>query len=301
MGHAVAVSSGSAALHLGLLALGLGAGDEVALPSYVCTALLHAVQHVGATPLLADIHSATYNLCPDDVRRRLSPHTRALIVPHMFGRAADLEALLDLGLPVIEDCAMSIGAERGGKRLGSHGALAVISFYATKVLCAGEGGAVVTSDPDLADRVRDLREYDGRSDPGPRFNYKLTDLQAAIARAQLQKLDSFLDRRRALGRRYTRELGGTEGRLPQFGPGDFPFRYVISHPLGADHLIPRFESAGVSARRPVFRPLHRVLDCPDGDYTASSWAFAKTISLPLYPSLSQDEVDRILQVALETL
>ena len=299
--HAVAVSSGSAALHLGLLAMELRAGDEVVVPSYVCAALLHAVQHVGATPLLADIDSATHNLCPHDARKRLSPHTRALIVPHMFGRAADIGALLELGVPVVEDCAMCIGAECGGRKLGSHGAMAVVSFYATKVVCAGEGGAVVTSDPDLADRIRDLREYDGRSDPGPRFNYKLTDLQAALARAQLRKLEGFLGRRRALGLRYARELARTSGQLPHFGPGDFPFRYVVRHPRGAEELIPRFESAGVAVRSPIFRPLHRYLGHADRDYPATTAAFRDAISLPLYPSLSEDEVGRILAAAQEIL
>jgi dTDP-4-amino-4,6-dideoxygalactose transaminase len=219
----------------------------------------------------------------------------------MFGRAADLESLLGLGLPVIEDCAMCIGAERGGKKLGSHGALGVFSFYATKVLCAGEGGAVVTSDRNLADRIRDLREYDGRSDPGPRFNYKLTDLQAAVARAQLQKLHDFLDRRRALGLLYTRELEDTEARLPQFGSGDYPFRYVVAHPRGAEELIPHFEAAGVAARKPAFCPLHRHLGHLDRDYPATSTVFTDAIALPLYPSLSEDEVGRVLAAAREVL
>ncbi len=299
--HVVAVSSGSAALHLALLALGIGPGDAVAMPTYVCAALLHAVQHVGADPLLVDIDPETLNIAPGDLAERLTPRTCAVLVPHMFGRAADLHALLALGVPIVEDCAMSLGAQIGGKTLGSLGRLAIFSFYATKVLGAGEGGAVAAATPELAERVRDLRDYDGRTDATPRFNYKLTDLQAAIARAQLRKLDPFIARRRQLGARYTQELAGTGALLPCFAPGDYPFRYVIRHPAGAPDLIPRFEANGVAARRPVFSPIHRCLDQPDRGYPNATAAFHQALSLPLYPALSETEVNRILQTAREVL
>lgn len=299
--HVVAVSSGSAALHLSLLALHIGPGDGVLLPSYVCTALLNAIHHVGAQPVLADCDPRTGQIDPDDARRRSAPSVRAVIAPHMFGKTADIAALKTLGLPIVEDCALSLGATDGKRPLGSLGHLSVFSFYATKVICAGEGGAIATSDADLAHRLRDLRDYDGRTDGKPRFNYKLTDLQAAIARVQLEKLDSFIARRRQLGLRYRDALIGTSAHLPAFAHGEFPFRYIVHHPTPASALIPQFEKRHIAARRPVPDPLHRCLKLPDQAFPKATAAFEYLVSLPLYPSLSDPEIDAILHAAQEVL
>jgi dTDP-4-amino-4,6-dideoxygalactose transaminase len=219
----------------------------------------------------------------------------------MFGRAADLESILDLGVPIVEDCATSIGSGYRGKKLGSFGRLAVFSFYATKVLCAGEGGAVATSDAQLAEHLRDLRDYDGRRDGSTRYNYKLTDLQAAVGRVQLGKLDQFVERRREMGSQYARALESTDAQVPRFGPGEYPYRFVIRHASGADVLIPRFESAGAAARRPVFWPLHRSLGVPDNEFPCASEAYQDAISLPLYPAMSEVEVDQLLRAAHDIL
>jgi perosamine synthetase len=139
--HAVAVSSGTAALHLSLRALGVDEGSEVILPSYVCTAPLNAVKYVRATPVLVDIDPATYNITAETIIKARSNRTRAIIVPHMFGLPADIDPIISLGIPVIEDCAHSIGARYRGRLTGSIGLLSVFSFYATKMLGAGEGGS----------------------------------------------------------------------------------------------------------------------------------------------------------------
>ncbi len=157
--YGVAVSSGTAALHLGLLALGIGEGQRVAVPSYVCTALLHATWAVGAVPVPCDIDAQTRNMAPAALAQLES--VDVAIVPHMFGLPADMDAFDKLGIPYIEDCAMSIGATRAGRPLGSNGALSICSFYATKMLGVGEGGMVLTDERHLADAVRQRREYDG--------------------------------------------------------------------------------------------------------------------------------------------
>jgi perosamine synthetase len=232
VGHVVVCSSGSAALHLSLLALGKRAGDRIGMPSYVCSALQNAIRHVGAEPHLVD-------LAPDGFNINLASMPRdcdGVIVPHMFGHAA--YGVATASFPVIEDCAKAIGASYGGKKLGSIGLLGVFSFYATKVLCAGEGCAICTDDKALADLLRDLRDYDGRIDPILRFNYKMTDIQAAIARAQLQSLDTFISVRRDLANRYSDALRGYPLTLPNFAEGDIAFRYVIRHDKKeADALI----------------------------------------------------------------
>ncbi|HLE42853.1 MAG TPA: aminotransferase class I/II-fold pyridoxal phosphate-dependent enzyme, partial [Methylomirabilota bacterium] len=191
----VAVSSGTAALHLALLALGVGPGDEVLVPSYACAALLHAVRAAGAVPRPVDVDPATFNLDPDAAKRASSARTRALIAVHAFGLPADLEPLRALGVPVVEDAAQALGARCGRRPVGGLGEVGVLSFYATKLMTTGEGGMLVSGDARLLAAARDLREYDEKPDDRPRFNYKLTDLAAALGLAQLARLDGFLARR----------------------------------------------------------------------------------------------------------
>jgi perosamine synthetase len=153
----VAVTSGTAALEVALRALGIGPGDDVLLPSYVCAAPLMAIQRVGALPRLVDIELDTFNIDPAAARRTLTSKTKAVIVPHLFGLPANLTALEQLGVPIIEDCAQTIGATEQGRPVGSIGLLTVCSFYATKLLCTGEGGMVLSRDESLLERARRLR------------------------------------------------------------------------------------------------------------------------------------------------
>ncbi|MGD9026338.1 MAG: DegT/DnrJ/EryC1/StrS family aminotransferase [Desulfobacterales bacterium] len=139
VGHALALSSGTAALHLTLLAMGVGPDDEVIIPCFVCTALLHAVQYVGAKPVLAEIDPATYNIDPSDVQKRISNRIKAIIVPYLFGLAADLDRLLELNIPLIEDCAQAVSGWYQNKPLGTFGAAAIFSFYATKMMAPARG------------------------------------------------------------------------------------------------------------------------------------------------------------------
>lgn len=287
--YGVAVASGTAALHLGLLALGIGTGDRVLMPSYVCTALLHATWALGARPVLADIDRATRNLDPGEAGRRAGL-VQAVILPHMFGLPAAVEEFCGLGVPLIEDCAMSIGAERKGRKVGSMGEMAICSFYATKVLCAGgEGGMVLTDSAELADRVRTLREYDGLPADRQRFNYKMTDLAAAIGRVQLRRLGEFVARRRALAAVYQRELQEVSVEPPPSEQGHIYHRFVIRLPGRAEELIKALERRQITARRPVFQPLHREVGEPDAAYPNTATACAGDVSLPLYPTLRDAE------------
>ena len=152
---AAAVSSGTAALHLTLLAMGIGPDDEVIIPSYVCTALFHAVQYVGAISVPAEIDPKTYNIDPDDVQKRITTRTKAIIVPHMFGLAANLDRLLNLDVPVIEDCAQAVGGTYHQKPLGTFGQASIFSFYATKMMATGEGGMVTSNSAEIIDCIRD--------------------------------------------------------------------------------------------------------------------------------------------------
>ncbi len=293
----VATSSGTAALHLALLALGVGPSDEVILPSYTCVALLQAVRYVGAVPRLVDLEPDGYNLSVAEVRRRITRRTRAILVPHMFGTPADIEALCGLGIPVIEDVAQALGATVGGRPVGSFGEVAVCSFYATKVITTGEGGMVLSGSELLLRRVRELRDYDGRRRLRTRFNYKLTDFQAALGLSQVHKLPALLDRRRQLAARYAERVQALGLRPPTVRPGSASiyYRYVVEVPDAA-RAREALQAQGVETSPPVFWPLHRYLGLPG--FPRTERAYRTALSLPLYPSLREEEVDRIL-LALE--
>jgi dTDP-4-amino-4,6-dideoxygalactose transaminase len=291
----VAVHSGTAALHLALVGLGVGPGHEVILPSYVCAAPLHAVEYVGATPRLADVDPRTYNLDPIDVRRRMSPRTRAIIVPHLFGLPADLDVLLDLGVPLIEDCAHALGATYRGHPVGRFGAASVLSFYATKLITTGEGGMILSRDRSLLARVRDRRDYDERHRHATRYNYKLTDFQAALGRSQLRRFPAALARRAAIARRYRRAWAPLPIRLPESGQRSThaQYRFVIAVPRRATAAARQLLTLGVIARAPVYQPIHRTLGLSGFPGTEEAWRHA--LSLPLYPGLTAPEQAQVIQ------
>ncbi len=297
---AVAVSSGTAGLHLSLLALKIGKEDEVIIPSYVCSALLHAVRYVAATPVVADIHPETYAIDPGDLKKRITPRTRAIILPHMFGLPAGLDEILALGIPVIEDCAQSIGGRYKGRCTGGFGTLSVFSFYATKMIATGEGGMVLSDREDLLEIVRDLRDYDEKKTDRIRFNDKMTDMEAAMGISQLAKLPAFIERRKAIARLYSgavKERGIPTPAAPEDRDHIF-YRYVLR-----TQRLPEFLEAmnekGIECRRPVFHPLHRYLGLKGYPETEKAWREA--VSIPIYPSLADGDIQRTMDAMKDLL
>jgi perosamine synthetase len=290
--HAAAVNSGTAALHLSLLSLGAGEGSEVIIPSYVCTALLNAIHYVRATPVIVDIDPDTYNIDVRCIPKAITDRTRAIIVPHMFGLPADIDSIVSLGIPVIEDCAHSIGARYKDRYAGAFGALSIFSFYATKMLGAGEGGMVLSNDLNLIETIRDLREYDERETYVVRYNYKMTDFQAALCESCLRRLTTFIDNRRELARIYDAGLGGLKVGIPIVPEGGdhIYYRYVIKieDPI---RFIDKMHKRGIICRRPVFKPIHRYLQLTGFHMTDDAWE--KAVSIPIYPSLKEGEAIHI--------
>jgi dTDP-4-amino-4,6-dideoxygalactose transaminase len=281
-GRAVAVHTGSAALHLALLGLGVGAGDRVVLPTYTCAAVLNAVNYVGAEPILADVAPETANLDPDDVKRRLRAGTKALIAPHMMGRPAPLRELRALGVPLVEDCAMAVGGD-----VGQGGEVSSFSFYATKMMATGHGGAVLSGDRSIARRIADLVDYDNREDYRVRHNYRMSALAAALGRAQLAKLPDFVQRRRRIADYYYRTL-----ELGEPPPGHVFYRFLLR--VGPVERFVRFmASRGIECKRPVYRPLHRYVAGPSGEFPGAEELHRHWASVPLYPSLTRGEMERV--------
>ena len=290
--QAVATNSGTSALHLALLALEVGPGDEVIIPSYVCCALLNAVNYTGATAVLADICPKSYNLDAADVKKRLSSHTKAIIVPHLFGMAADLDPLLALNVPIIEDCAQAVGAVYNQRPVGTFGVAAVYSFYATKVITTGEGGMVVCNVKNIAERIRDLKTYDQKGDYKIRFNYKMTDIQAALGIVQLERLDSILRSRKVIAEQYTRAFKALDLNLPPDDCGHIFFRYVIGLNTDSRSEIEALAHKSIGCDRPIYLPLHRQMKRKGYPVTEKAWK--DSLSIPIYPSLTKDEVARVI-------
>jgi len=289
-GYATAVQTGSAALHLALLALGVKEGDRVVIPTYACAAVLNAVRYTGAEPVLADVSAETGNLDPEEVRRRLRARTRAVIVPHMFGRVAPVEEIRRLGPAVIEDCAMALGG-----KVGLRGEISVFSFYATKMIATGHGGMVVARDRRLGARVRDLVRYDNRDDYRVRYNYRMSGLAAAVGRVQLGRVPEFVKRRRQIADYYYRTLGlGAPPRDHVF------YRFVLR--VGPVGRFVRFMAArGIECKRPVYRPLHRYFPLPAGEFPGAEELHRTRASIPIYPSLRAVERDRVVRAVREAL
>jgi dTDP-4-amino-4,6-dideoxygalactose transaminase len=328
--EAVAMSSGTTALFLSLLALGIGPGDEVVVPSLSFIATANAVAHCGASPVFADVDPRTYNLDPACVEAALGPRTRAILVVHQLGLPADLDAIEAVarprGLAVVEDAACALGSRLHGRPVGSSGRLCCFSFHPRKVLVTGEGGMITTGDRAVAERLRRLR-HQGMSVsdlerhraarviteeyPEVGYNFRLSDLHAALGLAQLPKLPRFLARRRALAARYDEALASLEGVVTPFVPAGCEPNYqsYIVQLAGTerdrrDRLLGAMLRRGIATRRGLMAA-HRERAHAGariaGALPCTEAAEAQTLVLPIFPDLSDEDQERTLRAFGESL
>jgi len=291
--YAFAVSSGSAAIHLALLALNIEKGDAVVIPDYACAALLNCVKSVGATPILADIGDDHPNLSLSAVKNKLNARVKAVIIPHLFGQAQDLTPFKRLGVPIIEDCAQTFGLRVNGHTVGAMGHLSVSSFYATKLLCAGEGGMVATSSKRLAGKIDDLRSYDEKPSYSLRYNYKLPELSAALALSQLSQLSEFIQRRKAIAKFYNSRIRNAKFRFYCTSRDNIYYRYIVTTDKPVHKLIVPLQKKGIMAKRPLFRLLSSYMG--GSALKNSQRLFKSSISLPIYPTLTGKALARIVR------
>lgn len=292
--YAAAVNSGSSALHLTLLALGIKKGEEVIIPSYVCQALLNAIYYIDAKPKLVDVSLMDYNIEIKEIKKALTSKCKAIIVPHMFGVMANVDEIKKIGLPVIEDCAMSIGTSLKGKPAGSFGDLAIFSFYATKMLAAGEGGAVATPDKKLIEKIFDYREYDVKKKYHVRYNYKLSDINATIAVEQIKKLKIFIKQRKKIAEHYNKYFKSTELIIPKQHKhkDNIYYRYIVRTDK-VDNLRKYLKAKKIICGHGVMVSLHQLLNIKKG-FSNTNRILNTAISLPIYPSLTLDEQRRVI-------
>jgi dTDP-4-amino-4,6-dideoxygalactose transaminase len=308
-GHAVAVNTGTSALHLALLAAGVGPGDEVITVPMTFVATVAAIVYAGAKPVFVDIDPDTWTMDPAGIAASITSRTKAIMPVHLHGRLADMAAINAIakrhGLLVIEDAAQAHGAERGGVRAGAFGDLGCFSFYPGKNLGAcGEGGAVTTDNAEFAKKIRCLRDWgqEGKYNHVQHgFNFRLDTLQCAALAVKLPRLDGWNADRRRIANAYNDRLEGDVG-LPAgpFGMDHACHVYAFRH-LDRDTLRADLQRAGISTNvhypRPVhLQPAYSGFGYRQGDFPVSEALAAETLSLPLYPEMPAGDVSRVIHV-----
>lgn len=301
----VATNQGMSALHIALEALGIEAGDEVIVPSYVCSSVHRAIELSGARPVLADAEPCGYNLDPQSAEGKITHRTKGIVLPHMFGTPGDIDSFLEIadnyGLYLIEDCAQSLGAEYKGERAGSFGNAAVCSFKATKVIAAGEGGMALFASKKDADRCRDLVTTDKRPcGYGWFYGYLMPDLAAALGRSQLEDVDDFVIKRKNIANRYDEvfESLGVEPLKATNQKDSIYFRYVLAVD-DPDAIIDEMKKYGIYCGRPVNLPVHRdenfqgLYEVDAEGFPNSDRAYRNIIFIPLYPAMTEEMVNHV--------
>jgi perosamine synthetase len=334
--HAVALSSATAALHLALEAIGIGPDDEVIVPTYTFAACGEVVRYLGARPRLADVDRRTLNLTAQTVAEQLRPATKAVIVVHFAGLMADMAPILDLcadrGIAVIEDAAHALPASHGGRAAGTWGIAGALSFYATKTVTTGEGGMLVTNDEGIADRARVMRLHGISRDAWRRytgagswyyeieevgFKYNLTDLAAAIGRVQLARADEMRLARESVAAAYGERLSrGPLSDVVELPPGPgpatvharhlYPIRLHAADGINRGTVIERLAADGIGTSV-HFIPLHmhpyyrRTYGYEPQDLPVAAGEYEREISLPIYPDLSESDIDRVCEALAAAL
>ncbi len=310
--HAVACSSGTAGLHCCLHALGIGPGDEVITSSFSFVASANVIVYTGATPVFAEVDPLTFNMDPAAVEAAITPRTRAILIVDIFGYPADVPALIAIaerhGLAIVEDACQSIDGDFNGKKLGTYGHPSVYGFYANKQLTTAEGGVILTDDDALYLLLKSLTNQ-GRSDDGAwlvhsrlGFNYRLSDVHAAIGIAQIERLDWMQDARARIAGRYQARMASVAGVTPMYeGPQRrswFVYAPRLDADLARDAIIGRLEAEGVSAKpylpcihlQPYYRTDH---GHAPGELPVTEEISASTIALPFFCEMTDEQVDRV--------
>ncbi|HZO88815.1 MAG TPA: DegT/DnrJ/EryC1/StrS family aminotransferase [Chthonomonadaceae bacterium] len=311
--YAVGLATGTDALQLGLLACGVGPGDEVITAPNSFVASASAISFTGATPVFADIDPRTYTLDPVAVERAITSRTKAIVPVHLYGQPADMEAILAVarrhGLKVVEDACQAHGAEYKGQRVGSLGDVAAFSFYPGKNLGAyGDGGAATTNDPAIADHLRMLRNYGQRQKYQHdflAFNSRLDTLQAAILRIKLRRMDAWNEQRRRAAAYYTCLLGEMGLPTPYVAPeASHVFHLYVIRSRRRDDLVRALNARGIGAgiHYPVPIPLQKAycnLDYQPGDFPHAEAACQEVLSLPMFPEITEDQIETVCKAVKE--
>ena len=319
--YAVVLNSCTAALHLSLIALGIGKGDEVITTPFTFASTGNVIIQVGAKPVFVDIERKTFNIDPKEIEKAITSKTKAIMPVHYAGQACDMTAIMKIAkkyhLFVIEDAAHMIGAEYKGKKIGTFGDTTCFSFYATKNMTTGEGGAVTTNDKTLAEKIMVLRLHGISKDAWKRYDkkgswyyeieecgwkYNITDIQAALGIHQIKKLDKFNKIRRKYAQIYNRELSGIKGIITPYEKPNVKHVYylypILLENYNRDEFIEKMAQNGIGCSV-HFIPLHlhpfyQKLGYKKGDFPNAEWVYEREVSLPLYPKMKKKDIKLVV-------
>jgi dTDP-4-amino-4,6-dideoxygalactose transaminase len=310
--YGIGVNSGTSALHLALLAAGIGAGDEVITVPFTFVATTAAIRYTGATPVFVDVDPRSFTMDPAGIESRITPRTKAILPVHLYGQAADMDAVMAIarrhGLPVIEDCAQAHGATYKGKRVGSFGDFGCFSFYPSKNLGAcGEGGMIVTANEAFATTLRMLRDW-GQKEKNRHelmgFNARLEGIQGAILRVKLRRLEEWTEARRSHARYYDRELAGAIDTPREMEANRHVYHLYAVRTRDRETfqklLLEKGVQTGVHYPVPVhLQEAHRDLGHQRGDFPVSESAADTVVSLPMFPELSEEQLSAVAAAVKE--
>lgn len=308
--HATAVSNGTVAIHLALIALGIGPGDEVIVPTLTYIASVNAIVYTGATPIFVDSLQSTWQLDTEDVKRKITPKTKAVMAVHLYGHACDMDALQNIckenNLFLIEDCAEAIGSTYKGKHVGTFGDISTFSFFGNKTITTGEGGMVVTNDETLMDRAvhfkgQGLAKHRQYWHDVIGYNYRMTNICAAIGLAQLEQIDTFLAQKRQVAQWYKDKIKN-DGIIFHQEDKDVYHSYwmcsvLVNDPSKRDALREALASKGIETR-PLFYPVHTMpmYSLKFQKHPVAENLGWRGLNLPSYPSLTENQVASICDV-----
>lgn len=311
--YAVTCTSGTTALHLALMALGVEEGEEVMCPSYVSVALLHAINYLKAKPKLTDcnfdIEKGDFNISFPDVKNKISSKTKAIIVPHMFGYPAEIDKIIGLGVPVIEDATLSLGGSYHNKKIGNFGEISLFSFHYSKMMTTGEGGILLTDSKELFEKIRFLADkestvisqrLDSRPEYHVQYNYMMNGLGSVLGISQLSQLDGFVKKRKEIAHIYSQQLKNIT-EVPVLFKDNIFWRYIIKTKRDSQEVIKEGLKYGIQFGRGVYPPLHKYLKMDDELFPNTKKTISSIIAVPLYPSLNKKEIRYIIETLKKTL
>ena len=293
--HALVVTSGTAALHLAVLALGLQPGDEVLVPAYTFPATANVVALSGLKPVLVDVHPETMNVDPSKLE--VGPRTKLLLGVHLFGRPLRLHELPDL--PLLEDAAGALGAKYRGRACGGLGVAGCLSFHPRKVLTTGEGGAVTTNDAEFADAVQTMRNHGWRTlsppdMPAPGLNYRLADILCAVGIPQARRLDELMAQRTHVADGYTERLSHLPVLLPRADEGDVHgWQAYVLQVDDRDRVLAELRAQGIEAQIGTYALQHLGAYADQGEFPGASRVFERALALPFHTKLTESDLDRV--------
>lgn len=280
--HGLATQSGTDALTLAFAALELREGARIAVPAYICSAPLDALATLGLEPVPVDIDPTTLAIDIEKASEN-SSDCQAVLAAHLFGFPAPFHRIT--GLPVVEDCAQTLGVEVDGRPVGSQGVASICSFYATKLLASGHGGLVAFDDDVMLARAISLTSHDKREKWEPRMHLLMSDFNAALAMAQLDKLPAMIAKRRMIAARFADAMGESANFADSACS-----RFIVFTDGPSDKMIEKFNSAGIEAKKPVYKPLYAYLGFRDAQFPNAAAAHASIVSIPIYPAMTEAEI-----------